>query len=103
MKTMENGDDIKWLALYSLSSDYSIAAFDYDILLIRNTDQITLISNATSFNSVDENVILKLLKEHIVFKEGKIYEMDRDECPLIYASKANPASSFATLKIIKDL
>lgn len=48
-------------------------------------------------------VSVSILETHIVMKTGKIYQMDRNEMPLIYASKANPIESFKTLKIYEEI
>lgn len=103
LKAIEAGDKIKWIAVYSLPLDYSSASFDYDALLVRSMEYVTLITNISDFKNTDEEMLLNSLKEHIGIENGEIYEMDRDECPLIYASKANPSSAFNTLKVIKTL
>lgn len=103
LKSIDAGDCIKWIELYSLPDDYRQASFDYDVFLIRDIDQVTLLTNKTDFENADEDVLINLLKHHITFKYGEIYELDRDECPLIYASKANPPSFFKTLNVIRKL
>jgi hypothetical protein len=103
LKAIEAEDKIEWIAVYSLPLDYSSASFDYDVLLARTNEYVTFITNISDFNKINEEFLVSSLKKYILCKEGEIYEMDRDESPLIYASKANPPSSFSTLKVIKKL
>jgi hypothetical protein len=103
LKNIEVGDDIKWIELYSLPDDYRQASFDYNVFLIKDIAQVTLVTNKTDFINADEEMLLSSLKQHIAFETGEIYEMGRDECPLFYALKANPISSFKTLNVIKKL
>jgi hypothetical protein len=103
LKSIDEGDDIKWIEVYSLPDDFRQASFDYDVFLIKDFEQVTLVTNKTDFTNADEEVLINLLKQHIAFKNGEIYEMGRDECPLFYALKANPPSSFKTLNIIRKL
>lgn len=103
LKSIDAGDEIRWITIYSLPIDYRVASFDYDVLLIRGTEHVSLLANVSDFKNTNEEMLLDSLKQHIAFKYGEIYDMDRDECPLIYASKANPPSSFKTLKVIKNI
>lgn len=98
-----NEDEIKWISAYSLPNDFVSAAFDYNVLIVRTNDYISLIIAKEDYEKIHEAKLISLLKEHIDITYGEIYEMNRDECPLIYASKANSASSFGTLKIIKEI
>lgn len=102
-KAINCGDEIKWIAVYSLPLDYGSASFDYDVFLVRNFEYVTLTANISDFKKINEDEMLKLLKEHININNGEIYEMEREDCPFIYASKANSLSSFTTLKIIKTI
>ena len=101
--SMENGDKIKYLSMYSLPDNYNSASFDYNVLLGRDSDYIILIMNKSDFNNIDEGILVGILEEYIDVKSGEIYEMDRNEVPLFYAAKDNPSSSFKTLKIIKRI
>jgi hypothetical protein len=103
LRNIEAGDDIKWIELYSLPDDYRQASFDYNVFLIKDIAQVTLVTNKTDFINADEEMLLNLLKQHIAFENGEIYEISRDECPLLYALKANPISFFKTLNVIKKL
>lgn len=40
---------------------------------------------------------------YIDFECGEIYEMDKEEVPLIYAAKANRINGFKTLKVYTPL
>jgi len=72
-------------------------------MIVRNSSFITLIVNKDDFNKIDKKNTLQVLSKYVSNGVVEIYEMDRYESPLIYASKANPISSFKTLKIIKDI
>ena len=103
IKSIESGDKIKYISLYSLPNKYESASFDYDVFLARDDGYITLIMNKSDFNNKDEEFIIRILKKYIDSKSGEIYEMDRSECPLLYAAKDNPASFFKSLKLIKEI
>lgn len=103
LKALKNREGVKWITVYSLPIDFGSASFDYNVLIVRTNDYICLICAKDTYKNIDEEEMLRLLEKHIDCSYGEIYEMDRDECPLIYASRANPASYFSTLKIIKKL
>lgn len=48
-----------------MSLDFGIASFDYDVLLVRNVEYVTLITNKSDFKNVSEDTLLKFPKEHI--------------------------------------
>ncbi|MFZ5968227.1 MAG: hypothetical protein ACOYVK_13770 [Bacillota bacterium] len=103
VNAIENGDVVKSISIFSLEDNYKSASFDYNVLLVRNSDYVTLIVNKSDFYKVDEDVLGDSLRKYINATYAEIYEMDRYEFPLIYATKANPATSFKTLKIIKKI
>lgn len=103
ISAIESGEEVKYISIFSLPKDYESASFDYNVLLVRDYDYITITTNKSDFYNVDEEIIIKILKKHIEEGLGEIYEMDREEFPLIYAVKANPISSFKSLKIIKKI
>lgn len=103
LESVGNLNGIKWMSIYSLPKDYKSASFDYDVLLVRNIEYVTLIASKSDFKEINEDALIDLLKEHVNVKSGEIYEMERDECPLLYVSRVNSLSSFKTLKIMKTV
>lgn len=103
LNNIENDESIKWISVYSLPASYKSASFDYDVFLTRNTGYVSLMTNQSDLNKFDEDKLIELLKDHINFRNGEIYEMDRKECPLLYVSKVNSISFFKTLKVIKNI
>jgi hypothetical protein len=103
LSEIQSNREIKHISMFSLPQDFQSASFDYDVMIVRNSQFITLTINKSDFNKIDEQQLLLLLSKYINNLHGEIYEMDRYELPLIYASKANPTSFFKTLKIIKEI
>lgn len=103
LKSLENGDSIYYISLFSLPKDYKIASIDYDVLVARDEGFITLIMNKKSFDSKQEDELINILKKYISVHTGEIYEMDREEIPLLYAAKDNPPNIFKTLKILRAI
>lgn len=103
INSIENGDKIKYISMFSLPDGYKSASFDYNVLLARDYGYISLIMNKNDFNNIQEETIISILKKYIDVKFGEVYEMDRREFPLFYAAKDSLASSFKTLKIIKEI
>lgn len=103
LNEIKSGQEIKYISMFSLPEDFKSASFDYNVMIVRNSSFITLIVNKDDFNKIDKKNTLQRLSKYVSNGIVEIYEMDRYESPLIYASKANPISSFKTLKIIKDI
>ena len=103
VNSIKNGDKIKYISMFSLPDGYKSASFDYNVLLARDYGYITLIMNKSDFNNIQEETIISILRKYIDVKFGEVYEMYRSEFPLFYAAKDSPASSFKTLKIIKEI
>ena len=103
LNEIQNGEEINYISLFSLPQDFKSASFDYDVMIVRNFRFITLIVNKSDFKKIDEEQLLLLLAKYIEGVRVEIYEMDRYESPLIYASKANPASFFKSLNVIKEI
>lgn len=103
LNEIQNGEEINYISLFSLPQDFKSASFDYDVMIVRNFRFITLIVNKSDFKKIDEEQLLLLLAKYIECLRVEIYEMDRYESPLIYASKANPASFFKSLNVIKEI
>ena len=103
LNEIQGGQEIKYISMFSLPQDFKSASFDYDVMIVRNSKFITLTVNKSDFNKIHEQKLLLLLSQYINNVHGEIYEMDRYESPLIYASRANPTSFFKSLKIIKEI
>ena len=103
LNEIQSGQEIKYISMFSLPQDFQSASFDYDVMIVRNSQFITLTVNKGDFNKIDEQKLLLLFSQYVNNVHGEIYEMDRYESPLIYASKANPTSFFKSLKIIKEI
>lgn len=103
LNEIESGQEIKYISMFSLPEDFQSASFDYDVMIARNSQFMILTVNKGDFNKIDEQKLLQLLIKYVNNGHGEIYEMDRYESPLIYASKANPTSFFKSLKIIKEM
>ncbi|SHJ43504.1 hypothetical protein SAMN02745163_01961 [Clostridium cavendishii DSM 21758] len=103
LNEIQSGQEIKYISMFSLPEDFQSASFDYDVMIVKNSQFTTLTVNKGDFNKIDEQKLLQLLSKYVDNGHGEIYEMDRYESPLIYASKANPTSFFKTLKIIKEI
>lgn len=101
LKSIQNGDKIEYISLYSLPDEYSSASFDYNVLLARECGYLTIIINKSDYDDEKKRCILNILKKYFDSASYEVYEMDRKECPLLYASKDNPASFFETLNIIE--
>lgn len=103
LNEIQSGEEIKHISMFSLPKDFKSASFDYDVMIVRNSQFITLTINKDDFNKIDEQQLLILLGKYIKNSRVEIYEMDRYESPLIYASKVNPISFFKSLKVIKEI
>ena len=97
------GDFVRSISLFALPENYKSASFDYEMMIVCNQTYISLIVNKSKYQEEYEKNILNILSNYIDAQKTEIYEMDKSESPLIYALKANPISSFKTLKIIKEL
>ncbi|WP_152513204.1 hypothetical protein [Clostridium sp. BL8] len=91
------------MSVYSLPDDFTTAAFDYNVLLTRNSKFLSMIVNKEVYLNLSLDSTLSELEKFIKLNSGEIYEMHRDESPLLYAAGLNEASEFDTLKIIKKL
>lgn len=103
LNEIQSGEEINHISLFSLPQDFKSASFDYDVMIVRNFRFITLIVNKSDFKKIDEEQLVLLLGKYIEDLRVEIYEMDRYESPLIYASKANPASFFKSLNVIREI
>lgn len=103
LNEIQSGEEINHISLFSLPQDFKSVSFDYDVMIVRNFRFITLIVNKSDFKKIDEEQLVLLLGKYIEDLRVEIYEMDRYESPLIYASKANPASFFKSLNVIREI
>jgi predicted HNH restriction endonuclease len=103
LNEIQSGQEIEHISMFSLPEDFKSASFDYNVMIVRNSQFITVTINKGDFNKIDKQRLLLLLSKYFNNLHGEIYEMDRYESPLIYASKANPTSFFKSLKIIDEI
>ncbi|HML35657.1 hypothetical protein [Sporomusa sphaeroides] len=105
-EAIKRGDKITSISIYSLPSNFKTAAFDYELYLSRATNlgcpRIMLTISTEAFSKIDYANMIEKLKKHICFVSGQVFEIVGED-PLIYAIKANPPSSFKTLRIITEL
>lgn len=99
---LENKENIEWLSIYSLPSNYKSATFDYEVLIIRKHTYINIIMNKSVFECIDYEWLIEKFKPYLNFDKGEIYEMNRLECPLLYAEKVNRIKSYKSLNIIEE-
>lgn len=99
--SINNNEDIKWLSIYSLPENFTSASFDYNVLITRNKKYLSIIMNKEVYLNLNLEETLSELKNFIELNYGEIYEMNRSESPLLYASGLNEVSEFETLKILK--
>ena len=76
ISSIENGDKIKYISMFSLPDGYKSASFDYNVLLARDDGYITLIMNKSDFNKIQEETIISILRKYIDVKFGEVYEME---------------------------
>ena len=77
---------------------------DLEQIAFQNPDgtRVLVVMNKSDYNAGNKDQILKILSKYTASKSYEIFEMDRSECPVLYAAKDNPASFFKTLKIIEE-
>ena len=101
LQILKNGGKPTGFSCISLPKEYKIAAFDYNVMMVRESKYITLIINMSDFTKIDVDSILSQLVQYIEFECGEIYQMDRAEMPLIYAERLNSIDSFKSYNSIK--
>jgi hypothetical protein len=107
IKSLDEGEGIESLEIYSLPDDFTTAAFDYEVYICRTSQLdpphlITTFSNHL-FDLLDHGAVISKLKEFINFESGQVFELKSLESPQIYASRANSPAAFKSLTIIRDL
>lgn len=98
---LKSGDIPKSISCYSLSKDYKIAMFDYDVMVVRQSEYISVVLNRSDLVKLDIDNTISILKQYIEFKIGEVYQMDREEMPLMYASRAKTINPFKSLVILE--
>ena len=94
LNQLNDGVEPTSLSLYSLPNQYKTATFDYNILVVRQDKYISVIVNKSDFEKLDLTNLIDTLVKYIEFDSGEVYMMNRNEVPLIYASKANAKETF---------
>ena len=104
----KNGDSVNAISLFFLPDDYKTIIFDFIVTIARVAEPkeyITVVLHRKyqdQYNSsFDEKKLMTILKDNIVEGEGEVYEMSIEECPEMYAGKANPREFYKTLHTIK--
>ncbi len=90
------------ISIYCLPNNYTSLIFDYIVTLECGTG-ITFLSfneKYISIKNLDENKIVHILKRMVPDGKGEIFLMENDECPGLYALKANTPDDYKTLKVI---
>ncbi len=100
---IKSGESINWLSIYALPQKFSSASFDYIALSVRARDFLTLILDHTIYEEKITEEIIDSVKNYIDVDSGEIYTMDRHEMPLLFATRANPPTSFKSLNIIRNI
>ena len=94
------------LEIYALPTDFTIAGFDYNVYICRNTQlepsYLILTLPSEIFDNIDYEVLIEELKGFINFEAGQIFKLSNIESPQIYACKANNPSVFKTLEVIYE-
>lgn len=98
---LQSEDIPKSMSCYSLIKDYKVAMFDYDVMAVRQSQYISIIFNRNDLVKIDIDNVIFMLKQYIEFQCGEVYQMDREEMPLIYAARAKPIKPFRSLIILK--
>ncbi len=104
----EKGDSVHAISLFFLPDDYRTIIFDFIVTITRASEPgeyITVILHRKyqdQYNSsFDEKNLKDILKDNIVEGEGEVYEMSIEECPEMYAGKANSREFYKTLHTIE--
>jgi len=102
-KALEEGQIIKHISILVLPLNFESASFDYDVMVVRSLEYVTVIMNALDYTEEIEMKIIDILKKFVQKCYGEVFEMMQSEFPLSYSAKANKASFYKTLNIVKEL
>lgn len=105
-KSVEKGEKISLVGLDVLPEDFG-SAFEYIAYAkmgIKNDLNYIAISFPSALKeSIDFDMTIEELKRFISITSGEIFEMNRRDNPYFYVMRANQASSFKSLNIIKTI
>lgn len=101
LEMLEGETNLRSLSLFVLPDKFTSVISDFTITLSRGEGYVTMIMHKNKFLEIEPQEYVNLLKEHISMDYGEIYEMDINECPEMYASKANDSSFYKTLNILQ--
>jgi len=90
-KSIEQGDKINWLSIYSLPDNFKQAAFDYDVYMTRGRGHVCFSASKDIYKRIVENDFINLFKQFIEFESGEVFEMAREESSIFYMFRANSA------------
>lgn len=102
-KVLEEGQIIKHISIFALPPNFESASFDYDVLVVRSLEYVTVIMNAQDYTETVGLKIINILKKFTQKCDGEIFEMMKSEFPLSYSAKANKAPFYKTLNIMKEI
>lgn len=98
---LQSGESPKSISCFSLSKDYKVAMFDYNVMAVRQSKYLSIIMNRSDLERIDAENIISTFKQYIEFKSGEVYQMNREEVPLMYAANAKTIKPFESLIILK--
>ncbi len=93
-------ETISDLSLLSLPTGFKTAFFDYDVMIVRDQNLISIVFNASDIKKIHMPSVIEHFAKYSSVSEVQVYEMDRDDCPLMFAFKANPISCFPSLRML---
>ncbi len=102
-KALEDGQKIKHLSIIVLPPNFESASFDYNVMLVRSLEYVTVIINAKDYTEEKEKKIINILKKYTQGCSGEMFEMLKSDFPLSYSAKANKAEFYKTLRIIRKI
>lgn len=103
LENLKKGEIPTSFSCYALPHGYRCASFDYELLVVRNEELISIIMLKKYFSEKKIELFIKIIKKYINMERGQIYEMDRNEVPLLYATGLNSPEFYKSLNIYQDL
>ena len=102
LSKLDKGEEPENLSLYSLTGDYKVAMFDYDVLCVRDKEYLSFVLNEECYNEYNVNLLISMLKKYVDYEYGEIYSVSREELPLIYA-ETRDIRNLDTYEFIKKI
>ncbi len=95
-RELEN-DQVKDITMQSLVKGFVQAYFDYELTIIRGEGMLQLTFNASDYSKIDEDAVISTFSKYVTDPKIEIFELNRLECPNLYASKMNSEASYPRL------